>query len=83
MTMQPCRKGSSELEVTRHYLSACVDADLRRTVSAQTQMDDVEDAWAFAVRHSRLDSARAIDPATPGIDAFAERLRAAAGTAQH
>jgi hypothetical protein len=41
MTMPRCPEGSSELDVTRHYLNACVDADVRQTVTVQTQMDDV------------------------------------------
>ena len=60
MTMPPCRQGSSEAEVSRHYLSACVDADVRQTVTVQTQRDDVEDVWAFAVSHPRLDPTRAL-----------------------
>lgn len=60
MTMPPCLEGSSELEVTRHYLSTCVNADVRQTVTVQTQLDDVEDVWAFAVSHPRLDPTRAV-----------------------
>jgi hypothetical protein len=60
MTMPPCPEGSSELEVTKHYLSACVDADVRQTVTVQTQMDDVEDVWAFTVNHPRIDARRAV-----------------------
>jgi len=32
MTMPPCPKGSGEPEFSRHYLSACVDPDVRQTV---------------------------------------------------
>jgi hypothetical protein len=60
LTMPPCPEGTSELEVTRHYLKACVDADVRQTVTVQTQMDDVEDVWAFAASHPRLDPTRAL-----------------------
>jgi hypothetical protein len=60
MSMPRCPEGSSELEVSRHYLNACVDPDVRQTVTVQTQMDDVEDVWAFAVGHPRLDPARAL-----------------------
>ncbi|HUG66575.1 MAG TPA: hypothetical protein VMM76_02410 [Pirellulaceae bacterium] len=60
MTMPPCPQGSSELEVTKHYLNACVDPDVRQTVTVQTQMDDVEDVWAFTINHPRLDPERAL-----------------------
>ncbi|HYH65791.1 MAG TPA: hypothetical protein VD866_13925 [Urbifossiella sp.] len=60
MTMPPCPAGSSEPETTRHYLNACVDADARQTVTVQSQMDDVEDIWVFAVGHPRLDPARVL-----------------------
>lgn len=59
-TMPPCPEGSSELELTRHYLDACVDADVRQTVTVRTQMDDVEEVWAFVLRHARLDPGRAL-----------------------
>lgn len=60
MTMPPCPIGSSELDVTKHYLSACVDADVRQTVTVQTQMDDVEDVWSFTVNHPHIDPTRAL-----------------------
>src|SRR5258706_1054930 len=60
MTMPACPEGSSELEISKHYLDACIDADLRQTVSVQTQMDDVEVAWNFTVNHPRVESKRAI-----------------------
>ncbi|NLY02751.1 MAG: hypothetical protein GXY83_42400 [Rhodopirellula sp.] len=60
MTMPPFPQGSSELEVTKHYLNACVDPDVRQTVTIQTQMDDVEDVWAFTINHPRLDPERAL-----------------------
>jgi hypothetical protein len=55
MTMPPCPEGSSELEVSKHYLNACVDADVRQTVTVQTQMDDVEDVWTFTINHPGID----------------------------
>jgi hypothetical protein len=60
MTMPPCPEGSSELEVSKHYLNACVDSDVRQTVTVQTQMDDVEDVWAFTANHPRIEPARAL-----------------------
>lgn len=60
MTMPPCPHGSAELEISRHYLDACVDADVRQTVSVQTQLDDVEVVWGFAVNHPRVESKRVI-----------------------
>jgi len=60
MTMPPCPAGSSELEISKHYLNACVDADVRQTVSVQTQMDDVEDVWNFTLNHPRVEPARAL-----------------------
>lgn len=59
-TMPPCPAGGSEPEASRHYLNACVDTDARRTVTVQTQTDDVEDVWAFAARHPRLDPTRTL-----------------------
>jgi hypothetical protein len=55
MTMPPCRGGSGELEISRHYIDACVDNDLRETVTVQTQMDDVEAVWHFVLRHPKMD----------------------------
>jgi hypothetical protein len=60
MTMPPCQEGSDEVEVTKHYLNACVDADVRQTVTVQTQMDDVEDVWTFTVNHHGIDPRRAL-----------------------
>jgi hypothetical protein len=60
MTMPPCPAGSSELEVTKHYLNACVDPDVRQTVTVQTQMDDVEDVWTFSINHPQIDPTRAL-----------------------
>src|SRR5262245_5635996 len=60
MTMPPCPEGSDEVELTRHYLNACVNADVRQTVTVRTQMDDVEDAWAFTVNYARIDARRAL-----------------------
>jgi hypothetical protein len=60
MTMPACPDGSSELEITRHYLDACIDADIRQTVSVQSQMDDVELVWNFTVNHPRVESKRVI-----------------------
>jgi uncharacterized protein YlaN (UPF0358 family) len=54
MTMPPCPAGTSELDITRHYLNACIDFDVRQTVSVQTQMDDVEEVWNFTLRHSAV-----------------------------
>ena len=59
MTMPPCRDGSDELVATRHYLDACVDTSVRQTVNVQTQMDDVEKVWEFALNHCDLNPARA------------------------
>jgi hypothetical protein len=60
MTMPPCPEGSSELEVSKHYLHACVDPDVRQTVTVQTQMDDVEDVWGFTLNHPGIDPTRAL-----------------------
>jgi pimeloyl-ACP methyl ester carboxylesterase len=60
MTMPPCPDGSSELEVTKHYLNACVDPDIRQTVTVQTQIDDVEDVWNFTINHPRIDPKRVL-----------------------
>src|SRR5262249_45478328 len=60
MTMPPCPEGSNELEVSKHYLNACVDPDVRQSVTVQTQMDDVEDVWAFTVNHPAIDPRRAL-----------------------
>lgn len=60
MTMPPCPIGSSDLEISRHYLNACIDAGLRQTVSVQTQMDDVEAVWNFTIKHGRLESKRVV-----------------------
>jgi hypothetical protein len=60
MTMPPCPDGSSELAVTKHYLSACIDPDVRQTVTVQTQMDDVEAVWTFATNHPQIDATRAL-----------------------
>jgi hypothetical protein len=60
MTMPPCPDGSNELEVSKHYLNACVDPDVRQSVTVQTQMDDVEDVWAFTVNHPAIDPRRAL-----------------------
>jgi pimeloyl-ACP methyl ester carboxylesterase len=60
MTMPPCPEGSTELEVTKHYLHACVDPEVRQTVSVQTQLDDLEDVWAFVVNHVSIDRKRTI-----------------------
>jgi hypothetical protein len=56
MTMPPCRAGSSELEISRHYVDSCVDNELRETVTVQTQLDDVETIWNFVRNHARVDS---------------------------
>jgi len=58
MTMPCCPASSSELEVSRHYLNVCVDADMRQTVTVQTQMDDVEDVWQVIADHPALDAQR-------------------------
>jgi hypothetical protein len=60
MTMPPCPDGRSELEVSKHYLNACVDPDVRQTVTVQTQMDDVEDVWTFSISHPQIDPTRAL-----------------------
>src|SRR5262249_11088148 len=60
LTMPPCPEGSNEPELTKHYLNACVDPDVRQTVTVQTQMDDVEDVWAFTVNHPGIDPTRAL-----------------------
>lgn len=60
MTMPPCSSPTSELEATRHYLSACVDPDVRQTVTVRTQMDDVEDLWVFATHHPAIDPTRVV-----------------------
>ena len=60
MTMPPCPKGINELELTKHYLNACVDPDVRLIVTVQTQMDDLEDVWTFALNHHRIDPRRAL-----------------------
>jgi hypothetical protein len=60
MTMPPYPAGTSELEITKHYLNTCIDSDVRQTVSVQTQMDDVEDVWNFTLRHSGVQSKRMI-----------------------
>jgi pimeloyl-ACP methyl ester carboxylesterase len=54
MTMPKCPAGSSELQISEHYLNACVDAAVRQTVSVRTQMDDVETVWDFTVNHPRV-----------------------------
>jgi pimeloyl-ACP methyl ester carboxylesterase len=56
MTMPACPAGSSEEEISRHYFSTCVDAKVRRTVTVQTQMDDVEQVWDFMVNHPRVEA---------------------------
>ena len=40
----------TELAATRHYVNACVDPDVRQTVTMRTQMGDVEDVWVFATK---------------------------------
>jgi pimeloyl-ACP methyl ester carboxylesterase len=60
MTMPACADGKSEPEITRHYLKTCIDADVRKTVSVQTQLDDVEQVWEFAVNHPRVDPQRVV-----------------------
>ncbi len=60
MTMPPCPEGSDEHELTKHYLNSCVDADVRQTVTVQTQMDDVEDVWTFTGNHHGIDPRRAL-----------------------
>jgi pimeloyl-ACP methyl ester carboxylesterase len=60
MTMPCCPADSNELEISRHYLNACVDADVRQSVTTQTQMDDVEDIWVFAAGHPKLDARRVL-----------------------
>jgi len=60
MTMPPCPAGSDEFELTKHYLGACIDADVRQTVTVQTQMDDVEGVWTFTVNHPAIDQRRAL-----------------------
>jgi hypothetical protein len=60
MTMPPYPEGSGELEVTRHYLHACVDPDVRQTVTVRTQMDDVEDVWTYTINHPRVEPTRAL-----------------------
>lgn len=60
MTMPPHPGFTSELEAARHYLNACVDLDVRRTVTVRTQMDDVEDVWAFAIHHPKIDPTRVV-----------------------
>jgi hypothetical protein len=74
MTMPPCPAGSSELEVTKHYLNACVDPDVRQTVTVQTQMDDVEDVWTFSINHPQIDPTRAVIWAHPEGCGNAARL---------
>lgn len=54
MTMPACPKESSEEQVSRHYFTECVDAEMRRTVSVNTQMDDVESMWGVTVNHPRI-----------------------------
>src|SRR5258707_4368640 len=60
MTMPPCAAGSSEFELSKYYLNACVDAEARQTVTPQTQMDDAEDVWHFTLTHPRVEPVRAI-----------------------
>lgn len=60
MTMPPCSACASELEATRHYLNACVDPDVRQSVTVRTQQDDVEDVWAFATNHPEIDPTRVV-----------------------
>jgi pimeloyl-ACP methyl ester carboxylesterase len=60
MTMPLCPAGNGEPEFSKHYLQACVDADVRQTVSVQTQTDDVEDVWNFTVNHPGVQSKRVI-----------------------
>lgn len=60
MTMPPCPAGSSELEVARHYFKTCIDADVRQSVSVQTQMDDVQQVWEFTMNHPRVETQRII-----------------------
>jgi len=60
MTMPPCPAGNSEPGISKHYLNSCVDADVRQTVSVQTQMNDVDDVWNFTVNHPRVESKRVV-----------------------
>ncbi|MDR3402021.1 MAG: hypothetical protein P4L99_05935 [Chthoniobacter sp.] len=60
MTMPKCPAGNSELQISECYLTACVDAEVRRTVSVQTQMDDVETMWNFTVSHPRVEPQRVV-----------------------
>lgn len=60
MTMPACPDCSSELAITKHYLEACIDADVRLSVSVQTQMDDVEDLWNACVNHSQIEAKRTL-----------------------
>jgi len=59
MTMPDCPLGG-EPEVSRYYLNACIDADVRQTVSVRTQMDDVEDVWNFTVNHVQVEAKRVV-----------------------
>ncbi len=60
MTMPSCHDADSELETTKHYLKSCIDADIRQTVSVETQMDDVHDLWNFLMTHPRIDPQRVV-----------------------
>ena len=60
MTMSACPDCRSELEITKYYLQACIDADVRLSVTVQTQMDDVEDLWDFCTNHSQIDAKRTL-----------------------
>jgi hypothetical protein len=60
MTMPPCPGCAGELEVTKHYLRACVDPDVRQTVTVRTQLDDAEDVWRFTTSHPEIDPTRVV-----------------------
>lgn len=60
LTMPPCPAGRSEAEAAQHYLDACVDSGVRRTVTVETQQDDIEEMWRFAAEHVNIDPARIV-----------------------
>ena len=59
-TMSPCEEGASEVEISSRYIESCIDSDARRSITPQTQVDDLKQVWRFAEEHSWLDPNRAM-----------------------
>lgn len=60
LTMPACPAGSDDEEITRHYFNVCIDAEVQQSVSVQTQIDDIELVWNWAVSHRRVEPQRVI-----------------------